>query len=215
MLFRVLLATGLLAGLAAQARSEIEVSRRADGTIVVSNDGSSRPRMTRVRGPRETWDETIVEAATAHRLDPRLVRAVIQVESGFDPRAVSSKGAMGLMQLMPETARLLEVSDPFSPEENIKGGTAYLRRLLVRFDESLELALAAYNAGPSAVERYRGIPPFRETRSYVRKVMTLFTGRAPELPPAARPRSSPPNRDILVRRGPDGNLLVTTAPEKK
>jgi soluble lytic murein transglycosylase-like protein len=114
------------------------------------------------------WDE-IERAATANGVDPRLVQAVIEVESASQPRAVSAKGAMGLMQLMPETARAYGVANPFDPTANIAAGTKHLRVLLDRY--SLSLALAAYNAGAGAVERYGGVPPFPETRDYVARVM--------------------------------------------
>jgi hypothetical protein len=123
-------------------------------------------------GRRQTaWDDLIDERATAHGIRPELVRAVIQVESGFNPRARSPKGAMGLMQLMPGTAAELGVGNPFDPEQNIRGGVAYLRSLLDQFEGNEELALAAYNAGPNAVSRYgHNVPPYRETRDYVEKV---------------------------------------------
>jgi soluble lytic murein transglycosylase-like protein len=131
-------------------------------------------------GPRQ-YDDTIEEHANLNGLSPDLVRAVIQVESGFNPNAISSKGAMGLMQLMPATARELGVRNPFSPEQNIRGGVVYLKRLLDRYDQDLTLALAAYNAGPGAVERYGDVPPYRETKEYVKKV-TGRAGAAPEKP---------------------------------
>jgi hypothetical protein len=125
---------------------------------------------------RDTYDDLIVKHAQARNLRPDLVRAVVQVESGYNPVAVSTKGAMGLMQLMPTTASLLGVRSPFDPEENIRGGTTYLRQLLDRFAGNEELALAAYNAGPMAVDRYGNkVPPYQETRDYVRKVKTQTT----------------------------------------
>jgi soluble lytic murein transglycosylase-like protein len=125
---------------------------------------------------RDTYDDLIVKHAQARNLRPDLVRAVVQVESGYNPRAVSPKGAMGLMQLMPATASQLGVRSPFDPDQNIRGGTAYLRQLLDRFQGNEELALAAYNAGPMAVDRYGNtVPPYRETRDYVRKVKTQTT----------------------------------------
>ncbi|HEY9900109.1 MAG TPA: lytic transglycosylase domain-containing protein [Pantanalinema sp.] len=111
-------------------------------------------------------------AAPARSVDPALVRAVIQAESGGDPHAVSPAGARGLMQLMPATARSLGV-DPDDPQQNVAGGTRYLRQMLDRFD-SVPEALAAYNAGPGAVEKHGGIPPYAETRHYVERVMDLY-----------------------------------------
>ncbi len=121
-------------------------------------------------GPRETIESLVADAARSHGMDPRLVSAVIRIESDFERRALSSSGAQGLMQLMPETARDLGVTDPFDPRQNIRGGSLYLRRMLDRFRD-LPLALAAYNAGPGAVEGYRGIPPYPETVRYVQKVL--------------------------------------------
>lgn len=116
------------------------------------------------------YDDLIRQHAERHGISADLVKAVIQAESGFNPRAVSPKGAMGLMQLMPATARDLGVRDPFHPAENIRGGVEYLAGLLARFNQNVERALAAYNAGPQRVEQYDGVPPYRETQNYVKKI---------------------------------------------
>jgi soluble lytic murein transglycosylase-like protein len=116
------------------------------------------------------YNDAIAEAANRYELDPDLIRAIIRAESAFDVFAVSSAGAQGLMQLMPEVADELDVMDPFDPRQNILGGARYLRWLLDRHHGDLELAVASYNAGPGAVDRYNGIPPFRETVNYVKSV---------------------------------------------
>jgi soluble lytic murein transglycosylase-like protein len=117
-----------------------------------------------------SFDEIISRYATHYGLDDSLVRAVIKAESNYNPQARSNKGAQGLMQLIPETARDMQVGDPFDPEENIRGGSRYLRLMLDEFGGNVELALAAYNAGPNAVKRFGGIPPYQETQNYVVRV---------------------------------------------
>jgi soluble lytic murein transglycosylase-like protein len=119
----------------------------------------------------------LATAGAAHNIDEDLLASVIHAESGGHVKAVSRAGARGLMQLMPSTARTLGVTDSFKPDQNINGGTAYLDTLLKRYKDNLALALAAYNAGPGAVDRYRGIPPFRETRAYVSRVIREFNRR--------------------------------------
>jgi Transglycosylase SLT domain len=120
------------------------------------------------------YNETINEAALMYNLDPDLIRAIIRAESAFNPFAVSRAGAQGLMQLMPAVAEELDVLDPFDPRQNIFGGARYLRQLLDRNKGNLDLAVASYNAGPNAVDRYNGIPPYRETRKYVKKVNSFL-----------------------------------------
>jgi len=119
----------------------------------------------------------IHEKASMYDLDPSLIKAVITTESNWDKRAVSRKGAMGLMQLMPSTAVEMNVRNPYDPEENIEGGTKYLRYLLERFNGDLTLALAAYNAGPKTVEKFGYVPPITETKHYVNKVLSLYNGQ--------------------------------------
>ena len=121
-------------------------------------------------------DDLITEAADTNNIDPNLVKAVILQESGGDPKAVSPKGAKGLMQLMDATASMLGVSDPFDTKENIAGGVKYLSSLIKKFDGDLRKALAAYNAGPATVEKYNGVPPFEETKKYVSSILDTLGG---------------------------------------
>lgn len=122
---------------------------------------------------RTAIDRFVVANSRAEDVDPELIEAIIANESGYDSTATSRSGARGLMQLMPQTAASLGVVNPYDPEQNIRGGTRYVRELLDRFGD-VELAVAAYNAGPAAVERYGGVPPYAETRRYVRNVMARF-----------------------------------------
>jgi soluble lytic murein transglycosylase-like protein len=162
----------------------------ASGSLVVSNVpqgtnlGVSSYEVPRAESIRSTqyvapekaraFDDVIEETAVRNGVRTDLVRAVIQAESAFNPRAVSNKGAMGLMQLMPATARQFGVVNAFDPAQNVRGGVAYLRQLLDRYDGDERLALAAYNAGPGAVDRHgQTVPPFRETRDYVSRVHRL------------------------------------------
>lgn len=123
---------------------------------------------------RDGAEALVKEAAERHRINPDLIRAVIQTESGWNAGAVSRKGAVGLMQLVPSTAQRFGVKDMFSPKQNVDAGVRYLKTLLERYNGNLELALAAYNAGEGAVDRARGVPSFRETRNYVQRVQYLF-----------------------------------------
>lgn len=118
------------------------------------------------------YGEIIASMSLAHGVDPMLVRALIQVESGYRPKARSRRGAMGLMQLMPSTARAYKVRNPFEPKANIEAGIKHLKSLIDKF-KGVELGLAAYNAGPGAVEKFKGVPPYRETRNYVTRILSL------------------------------------------
>ena len=154
----------------------------AGQTYAVVNVGSGI-RATQSAPSRRAlqFEPIIVEHATAHRVRPDLVRAVIQAESAFNPLARSHKGAMGLMQLMPAPAAELGVTDPYDPAQNIRGGVMYLKSLLVKYSNDETLALAAYNAGPAAVAKYGTVPPYRETRNYVARI----TGQAGVVPARA------------------------------
>jgi soluble lytic murein transglycosylase-like protein len=133
--------------------------------------GRGRPAL---RIDRDGEEQLVREAADRHRVDPALVRAVIETESNWNPTARSRKGALGLMQLIPTTAQRFGVNDAYSPQQNVDAGVRYLKVLLERYDGNLDLALAAYNAGEGAVDRAHGVPAFRETRDYVQKVQNAY-----------------------------------------
>ena len=184
--------TLLLTSVPAQA-GKVYVYQSTDGSRLITDFQQNKPglrlikvysaldlgpaRYTRraIMHPKSSdYDPLIETVARQHKLDPLLVKSVIQAESGFNRYAISRKGALGLMQLIPDTAKRFKVRDPFNPTHNIQGGSQYLRELLTRFHGDLELALAGYNAGENAVIRYDGIPPYPETQNYVRKVMNLY-----------------------------------------
>jgi soluble lytic murein transglycosylase-like protein len=144
-------------------------------SLLEENGKSNRANALPVKGNVAAFAPHIEKAAGEAGIDAALVHAVITAESGYNPAAVSKAGAQGLMQLMPATAKRYAVQDAFDPEQNIRGGTRYLRDLLNQFDDNIELAVAAYNAGENAVIRHgRKIPPYRETRAYVPKVLRLY-----------------------------------------
>jgi soluble lytic murein transglycosylase-like protein len=178
---------------------KVSAQRREGDTVFLSLKGGGEVGVaaSALRGvvPDEVLDEVVpaatagkdiaalaVEAARRHSLDPDLVRAVIAVESGFRPDAVSPKGAQGLMQLMPKTARSLGVKDSFDPADNVEGGTRHLRALIERYNGDVKRALAAYNAGEGAVARHGGVPPYPETVAYVRKVLERAKAETPASP---------------------------------
>jgi soluble lytic murein transglycosylase-like protein len=139
-----------------------------------------------------------------HGVDPKLVDALVRVESSYDPSAVSRRGAMGLMQLMPATAKRHHVNDPFDPEENIRGGVKEFSRLLDQYSGNLQFALAAYNAGEGAVARHGGVPPYAETRDYVSRILSLYTGKPYRMGDTYRPA-----RPVKMVRNQNGATVIT------
>jgi soluble lytic murein transglycosylase-like protein len=152
---------------------------------------------------QEEIDSSIVMAAARHNVDPNLVRAVIKVESNFNSNAVSRKGAMGLMQLMPSTARSLNVKNPFDPDQNVDAGVRHLKHLLENYGGDVNLTLAAYNAGAGAVARSSGVPRFAETQNYVRRITTLYYGGF-DLSSTGSPRDP-----VRVQRDARGVLYIS------
>lgn len=205
---RTAILAALCCAVGVAAGAQVRIERQPDGRLLMINDSRGVPRRAAFGArDRSEIDELIETHARAQSLDPALVRAVVDVESSYDPAARSRRGAMGLMQLMPATARSLRVDDPYDPDENLRGGTTYLRRLLDRYGGDLKLALAGYNAGPEAVDRHRGLPPYPETHGYVDRVLRLFRGEG--LPAvAARER---PGRPTYVHRDAAGRLVMTTS----
>jgi soluble lytic murein transglycosylase-like protein len=177
------LLTMIAAAVAFSAAADVRIVARPDGKKVISNFGSNASRrmsdyrwLAKQRNRRSVYDSIIERVASQYDVDPVFVRAVIQVESDFNPRCVSRKGARGLMQLIPETARRYGVKDVFNPAENIDGGVHYLSDLLSMFNNDLSRTLAAYNAGENAVLRYGAIPPYDETMTYVKRALTVYYG---------------------------------------
>ena len=179
------------------------------GVKVLTNVGTERifekaeQASPKLENSHPDYSAPITKYADLYELDEDLIRAIIRVESNYDRKAVSPKGCLGLMQLHPDTARRFGVRDPFDPSQNIHGGVQYLHSLMDYFDRDLELVLAAYNAGENTVTRYQGIPPYRETREYVKKVTSLYQDFTP-----AQRRSHRIYRIVQ----PDGRILFTNHP---
>ncbi|MFZ5864171.1 MAG: lytic transglycosylase domain-containing protein [Nitrospirota bacterium] len=204
---RTFIAAGLIVAIAglgfpglAPADTQIFRYVAPDGSIHYANapmTGSYRPysmrsdvgfsRLKPGKVHRSRYYTLIDKTARDHQMDPALIRAVVKAESDYDPQAVSSAGALGLMQLMPGTAQDLAVRNPFDPEENVRGGVQYLRYLLTRFNGDTALAVAAYHAGEQNVERHNGVPPIEATKAYVKRVLTYhkqYRQTMPETEPA-------------------------------
>jgi soluble lytic murein transglycosylase-like protein len=181
MRFMIFVLGGLM--LAPLAFADVRLATKKDGTKVIYNVGAGPVKnasldwLAKQHDRRSDYDDIIERYAEKFRVDATLVRAVIQVESNFNQNCVSNKGARGLMQLMPGTAERFGVSSIHDPEQNIKGGVQYLAYLLRLFEDDLSQALAAYNAGENAVIRYGGIPPYKETETYVKRALTVYYGR--------------------------------------
>ena len=193
---------------AGEVSSYIESRPRldADQARVQGEPAAQNPNYSQAAGDRSVSaaqiDRYINEAAARHHVDPNLVRALVKVESNFNPRAVSSKGAMGLMQLMPATARMYAVRNPFDVAQNVEAGVRHLKGLLDNFKGDVRLSLAAYNAGEGAVQRNGGIPPYTETRNYVKRITNLMAGNSAM-------RVSSVSLPIQVRRDDRGRLVIT------
>ncbi|MBI1354312.1 MAG: transglycosylase SLT domain-containing protein [Acidobacteria bacterium] len=179
------------------------VAAGLEGVQVLSSESAGK-------SPGSVELESLVqEAGRRHDVDPELIRAVMRQESGFNPLAVSRKGAQGLMQLMPETAKRLGVQDVFDPAENVLGGAKLLRQLMDRYQGDLDLALAAYNAGEGAVEKYGGLPPYRETVDYVGRITQAY-GLVARADSEAVTQSIVPKPRIRAVEGLDGSLVFET-----
>lgn len=197
---------------AAASASVKEPSKPVSKTVSLNSATVKPPAVAEkplpVHARKAAYSGIVEEKAKKHNLDPKLVKSVIRAESNWNHRAVSPKGAMGLMQLMPQTANLMGVSNPFDPEQNIEGGIKYLRHLLTRFNGNLTFALAAYNAGPKTVERKGGIPSIPETINYVQRIMGDYTGVMPmvSIPLLNGPKSTTRIHKVVLN---DGSIVYT------
>ena len=224
--FHILLAVLAVVGLlAVSASAETYRFVEPDGTVHVTN-APTDPQYQRMGFTPEAepgllqrplldlapYAREIREAAERYRVEEGLIKAVIRVESGFNSRAVSPKGARGLMQLMPGTASMLGVRDSFDPRQNIDAGVRHLRGLIDRFNSDLKLALAAYNAGEQAVMNHGGIPPYRETRDYVTRILGLFAPASASAQTAPEPE---PPQQTYRTEAPDGTIVYTNIPPNR
>ena len=207
---RTLLTASLLVAGCLSVRADIIRYQSSDGRLYFTNipaphhrpspvTATARPPPPPAPAAHASTRRLVSELARQHHIESRLLQAIIQVESAFNPRAVSHAGAQGLMQLMPATAKRYRVADPFNPRANIEGGIRYLQHLWRRFPGDIRRILAAYNAGEHAVRRYNGVPPYPETRRYVERVMRLYG-------------QTPARRKIYRYRTTNGSILFTNIP---
>ncbi len=188
----------------------MRAARSAASEVHTYLDGRQTHQIFNQAFTQQEIDAAINEAAARHNVDPSLVRSVVKVESNFNPNAVSRKGAMGLMQLMPATARSLNVSNPFDPQQNVDAGVRHLRKLLDNYGGNVRLSLAAYNAGSGAVARSAGVPHFRETQNYVRRITNLYNGGSePGSYVFGSPNGSPSHDPVHVERDARGVLFIS------
>ena len=192
------------------AHNQSKVKAKAEatkGNTALTSTRKTAARAAEKQPSTETYADIIARACDRHGVDPALVQAIVKVESDFNPFALSQKGAMGLMQLMPQTAVDMNVRNTFNPHDNIDGGVKYLRYLIDRYAGNLSLALAAYNSGETAVKKWGTVPPFPETQSYVKKILGLY-GNIDAAP-------TPAGYTIYMGYGQDGVLLLTDDPYKR
>jgi soluble lytic murein transglycosylase-like protein len=212
-----LIVLGVTGVMAAATSVGAETRTLVDGSTARARQGAAYQQVAfapapsaepRRPSPRDhgAFSREIADASARYAVPERLIWAVIRVESGFDHRAVSSSGARGLMQLMPETAAILGVRDPFDPRQNIDAGTRHLRAMMVRFRYDLRLAVAAYNAGEKPVAYYGGVPPYPETREYVSQVLRFYNAPLASPPGEWRPL---PGRDVHRFVEPNGTIVYT------
>lgn len=188
----------------------MRAARSAASEVHTYLDGRQTHQIFNRAFTQQEIDAAINEAAARHNVDPSLVRSVVKVESNFNPNAVSRKGAMGLMQLMPATARSLNVSNPFDPQQNVDAGVRHLRKLLDSYGGNVRLSLAAYNAGSGAVARSAGVPHFRETQNYVRRITNLYNGGSePGSYVFGNPSGSAAHDPVHVERDARGVLFIS------
>jgi len=195
--------------------TDTPLNKKADRVMKERGKASQEQMQARRQNSKDSGDyhHIVHEKASNYNIDPSLIKAVIKTESNWNCRAISRKGAMGLMQLMPSTANDMNVHNPFDPEENIEGGTKYLKYLLEKFNGDLTLALAAYNAGPKTVEKFGYIPPITETKQYVNKVLSLYNGKTTYPLPleGEQPKSDKKSEPIYKIVLEDGSVLFTNS----